>query len=1636
MLAACAVNASAQQNWIDVDLGGPSYAGSVATNTDGSLTIMGGGSDIWNGTSACNYYYAWAPGTNWDVICQVTSFSGPDTWSKVELMIDDANPLTGPQGSDAFISVMGTQPSSVTPPDGGNGDNVFGVDQFRTSSSGSADWAQVGSSPTPQYPNAWMKVHRNGSIFQLYYSFNGTTWTNYINIDTSSSASLGGGSTTTFGTAWPNLVAVGIAVTAHNDSSSTLGDATIANLSATFPAVTAPTVLNATVQVTNTSTYVGCDASFSFATTNNSNPNIVLPNYQWYKNSVALPGATGTSLTWLATAADNGAKVYCTATVPSPYNTSVTSVTSATGTVTVASSTIVTNGWKTEIYNASGGDGFSYIHAFEPGNSPPAKTAFVQKSGDNPGGYGNNYVGRTTGYFIPPTTDHYVFFVDVDDNADLWLNTNTVNGTDPDSKIVIAQQNQWAPLDNWVASDTNGVAGGGNPPDYSQNCSYTFTTNGLQPGANGYLLNAGQLYYMELVHSQGGGGDNFGVTYETVKQFNAQSLTNGEPSALVASNHNMAFMSYPDTTPTWTVQPTNSAFTTGNSGALVAQATSGGEFTPLYQWYSNNVAIPGATSTSYYVSTWPSSAGGAQYDCVATSVMSGLSSTSAVVTVQVSSAVMETGWALIDYWYSSEPTLTQLENNSIGASTNVITSPSFEENLNDAGPLDYGDKMSAIFYPPTTGYYDFYINSDDQSDLFVSTDSTPANRRLVAQETEWSPPLQWQGDENTTTGNAQKCSATWTTNTATPWSAGIYLQAGQPYYIEADHIQGTGGVDCEATYAIHGQAAPANGVASLFTGNQIAISVPRSYYVGFTQEPTNVTAANFAHVTFTVAGATDSKVATGNATSPTGLFNNYLAYQWLENGVPIPGATSASFSFGPVSPADNGDQFSCQIRSLGYVNNSGVDIWSNSTIATLTVATGQVLETNCALHQYFGGDPSLSAIEGGTAGTPTWSMSAPAFETDITGTEVADNFSDVELGYFIPQTSGKYVFFVGADDSADLLLSTNSSFANLVVIAQQTSYAGTLDWGTGGGGAQVRSDTYVTNGVTPYANGIPLVAGTKYAMELAHAQGGGGSWAGATAMLTTDPNYPTAPADGTLSIIRGNAIASYFPRCTYVNITNQPQSLTVNNYVSASFSITAGTDSTTPIGPEGDWRSYLNNFLTYQWYKNGVAISGANSATYTMPEVLPTDNKSTVYCETRALGYADASGNPIWVTSQVASLTVVTNSPQLTYATYYTNNNYTNFGLAATNYIILAFSAPMNPAGLANPSTYTLPAGLTLLNIVVNTNDYRSVALGVSGTVTLPINVSVSASLAALGGGLPLANTTVSVVTVPLTDIDIGVPGADPAVPGMMYVEGPQAYTIACEGSDIWGTADGFNFAYEMKTNNFDVVVRVRDNGHTSNWAKGGLMVRETLDADSRDWNIINDPASSDGIEAPDNSGYGANAVECNTRNTTGGASAGWDFNPRPVPDYPNAWVRLNRVGNLLSAFYSTNGTSWTLQATNDPTQVGSQTALPSVVYVGLCTTAHNNDAIPNPTPLVYLNTVDYDNYNSSYVAVAGASSLQARVAGGNITITWTPSAGRLLSSPAISGAAVNWQPITGGTGGSVTIPITGKAMFFRVVNP
>jgi hypothetical protein len=45
---------------------------------------------------------------------------------------------------------------------------------------------------------------------------------------------------------------------------------------------------------------------------------------------------------------------------------------------------------------------------------------------------------------------------------------------------------------------------------------------------------------------------------------------------------------------------------------------------------------------------------------------------------------------------------------------------------------NYGDRMRGYIYPPQTGDYTFWIAGDDLSELWLSTDDTPANAKMIA----------------------------------------------------------------------------------------------------------------------------------------------------------------------------------------------------------------------------------------------------------------------------------------------------------------------------------------------------------------------------------------------------------------------------------------------------------------------------------------------------------------------------------------------------------------------------------------------------------------------------------------------------------------------------------------------------------------------------------------------------------------------------------------------------------------------------------------------------------------------------------------------------------------------------------------
>ena len=98
---------------------------------------------------------------------------------------------------------------------------------------------------------------------------------------------------------------------------------------------------------------------------------------------------------------------------------------------------------------------------------------------------------------------------------------------------------------------------------------------------------------------------------------------------------------------------------------------------------------------------------------------------------------------------------------------------------------NYGQRVRGYIYAPLTGQYRFYLASDDNGQLLLSTDAAPANARIIASVSTWTNPREW-------------------TKQASQTSALITLQAGQRYYIEALMKEGGGGDHLAVGWAIPG----------------------------------------------------------------------------------------------------------------------------------------------------------------------------------------------------------------------------------------------------------------------------------------------------------------------------------------------------------------------------------------------------------------------------------------------------------------------------------------------------------------------------------------------------------------------------------------------------------------------------------------------------------------------------------------------------------------------------------------------------------------------------------------------------------------------------------------------------------------
>ncbi|MFH1371852.1 MAG: glycosyl hydrolase 53 family protein [Planctomycetota bacterium] len=134
-----------------------------------------------------------------------------------------------------------------------------------------------------------------------------------------------------------------------------------------------------------------------------------------------------------------------------------------------------------------------------------------------------------------------------------------------------------------------------------------------------------------------------------------------------------------------------------------------------------------------------------------------------------------TGAILCEWWTGITGTVVS----DLTSDVNYPDNPSGKELLITLeGPINwddyYGTRIRGYLNPVATGSYTFWIASDNDSELWLSTDDNPANVSLIAYVSGYTPSRYW-------------------TKYAEQQSSPISLTAGQKYYIEVLHKDGDGG---------------------------------------------------------------------------------------------------------------------------------------------------------------------------------------------------------------------------------------------------------------------------------------------------------------------------------------------------------------------------------------------------------------------------------------------------------------------------------------------------------------------------------------------------------------------------------------------------------------------------------------------------------------------------------------------------------------------------------------------------------------------------------------------------------------------------------------------------------------------------
>ncbi len=140
-------------------------------------------------------------------------------------------------------------------------------------------------------------------------------------------------------------------------------------------------------------------------------------------------------------------------------------------------------------------------------------------------------------------------------------------------------------------------------------------------------------------------------------------------------------------------------------------------------------------------------------------------------------------------------------------------------------------------------------------------------------------------------------------------------------------------------------------------------------------------------------------------------------------------------------------------------------------------------------------------------------------------------------------------------------------------------------------------------------------------------------------------------------------------------------------------------------------------------------------------------------------------------------------------------------------------------------------------------------------------------------------------------------------------------------GTDIWGSSDQFRYAYKTLVGDGSMTVRVDSLIRSNEWAKAGVMIRETLEPGSKHAFAAATPEPGHGLSFQ-------------RRPVAGQASANTDVADIEIPH----WVKLTRTGNVFTMQQSEDGVTWVDVTPTEPVSI----QMSDSVYIGLAVTSHD----------------------------------------------------------------------------------------------